>query len=289
MMAWRMRAVFAGLAAALAALGLARASEPGGGTDGPAPRRAGRPAPEARLRRRLREPAHALRGRPALALDLRRRAREHGGDADPAEQRRARGLCRPCLAGAPARARPDPFRTGPEGLKIVADRPRPALAHALEGHPYASGLITTQPSFSQTFGYFEMRRGCRAARGSGPPSGCCRRPRLAAGDRRDGEHRRSRRRLPDHPLQARPTPGVEIAARRPGRLPRLRRRWDPQWVAWYVDGRETARRPTPPDADKPMYMLVNLAVGGHWPGAPMLDPLPGGDDGALGARLPVRP
>jgi beta-glucanase (GH16 family) len=44
--------------------------------------------------------------------------------------------------------------------------------------------------------------------------------------------------------------------------------WDPQQVVWYVDGRETARKPTPPDANKPMYLLVNLAVGGHWPGVP---------------------
>ncbi len=43
--------------------------------------------------------------------------------------------------------------------------------------------------------------------------------------------------------------------------------WEPGSLAWYVDGIERARveHATP---SEPMYILVNLAVGGTWPGSP---------------------
>jgi beta-glucanase (GH16 family) len=51
--------------------------------------------------------------------------------------------------------------------------------------------------------------------------------------------------------------------------------WEPQAIRWYVDGRLYQTR-TPADLpagtkwvfDHPFFMLVNLAVGGSWPGNP---------------------
>ncbi|WP_395670688.1 family 16 glycosylhydrolase [Phenylobacterium sp.] len=44
--------------------------------------------------------------------------------------------------------------------------------------------------------------------------------------------------------------------------------WNAQDIVFYVDGAEVWRTPTPSDMHKPMHMIVNLAVGGNWAGAP---------------------
>lgn len=44
--------------------------------------------------------------------------------------------------------------------------------------------------------------------------------------------------------------------------------WGPKVVIFYFDNEEVWRHPTPPDLHKPMFLIVNLAVGGHWPGPP---------------------
>jgi len=45
--------------------------------------------------------------------------------------------------------------------------------------------------------------------------------------------------------------------------------WEPDRIVWYLDGEEYWRYE---DADHipdvPMYLLVDLAVGGNWPGPP---------------------
>ena len=46
--------------------------------------------------------------------------------------------------------------------------------------------------------------------------------------------------------------------------------WEPTTITIYFDGQPTASWPTPSDMNQPMYMLINLAVGGpgSWPGPP---------------------
>ncbi|UVF18413.1 glycoside hydrolase family 16 protein [Microvirga terrae] len=44
--------------------------------------------------------------------------------------------------------------------------------------------------------------------------------------------------------------------------------WQPGKLIWYVDGKETYRFSSPSVSAKPMYLLLNLAIGGHWPGDP---------------------
>lgn len=42
--------------------------------------------------------------------------------------------------------------------------------------------------------------------------------------------------------------------------------WTPEYIAWFVDGQETQRVKN--FAFEPHYYIINLAVGGYWPGYP---------------------
>jgi hypothetical protein len=51
----------------------------------------------------------------------------------------------------------DPFKIRDGILSIVASRTPPALKSVLFNNEYVSGILTTQSSFSQKYGYFEIR------------------------------------------------------------------------------------------------------------------------------------
>jgi beta-glucanase (GH16 family) len=42
--------------------------------------------------------------------------------------------------------------------------------------------------------------------------------------------------------------------------------WSKDYIAWFIDGKETQRVKN--FAFEPHYYIINLAVGGHWPGNP---------------------
>ncbi len=44
--------------------------------------------------------------------------------------------------------------------------------------------------------------------------------------------------------------------------------WGPNTITWYFDGQKVFQTATPSDMHQPMYIIVNDAVGGHWPGPP---------------------
>jgi hypothetical protein len=44
--------------------------------------------------------------------------------------------------------------------------------------------------------------------------------------------------------------------------------WGPSTITWYFDGHPVYQASTPADMHSPMYMIVNLAVGGLWPRSP---------------------
>lgn len=159
----------------------------------------------------------------------------------------------------------NPFRTEAGALSIIAAR---ANDPRLFGYGYTSGLITTRPSFAQTYGYFEMRARLPAGKGLWPafwllPADGGWPPEI---DVMESVGDPSKAYVTAHSKRAKAA-GVEVKLTA-GRFHTFAVAWDAKQLIWYLDGRETARQATPADLDRPMFMLANLALGGGWAGAP---------------------
>ena len=140
------------------------------------------------------------------------------------------------------------------------------------GRPYVSGLITTEPSFTQRYGYFEMRAKLPAGRGLWPAFWLVSLTHTGHFEIDVFEM------LGDEPrtiYQSTHHPGGGVHLRRDlgfdtsSDWHRYGLKWTREALVWYVDGKETARTDGAMFRDAaPMYMLANLAVGGDWPGPP---------------------
>ena len=175
----------------------------------------------------------------------------------------------------------DPDISGPRGslglnpfslrngvLSITAVPTPPEIKPILNNYGYMSGLITTQPSFAQTYGYFEMRARLPRGKGLWPafwllPLDQSWPPEI---DVMESIGNPSQVFVTTH-SKASKQEGFERRIS-PDEFHTFAVSWDPMNVIWYIDGREAGRHATPADMHKPMFMLANLAVGGQWPGAP---------------------
>ena len=172
----------------------------------------------------------------------------------------------------------NPFVNQGGMLELVA-KPAPAgLSAQLGGYRYFSGLISSQPSFAQTYGYFEMRAKIPRGKGLWPafwmlPADFSWPPEL---DVMESIGDPSAYYTTAHSAVTKMAAGLKTDIV-PDAFHTFAVAWDEKQIVWYVDGREVNRQPTPPDMHKPMYLVANLAVGGNWPGSP---------DGAT--RFPAR-
>ena len=167
-----------------------------------------------------------------------------------------------------------------DGMLTIAARPASAGEPALEhGLAYVSGLITSEESFLQRYGYFEARVRMPVGKGLWPAFWLLPRFRvhkdpklpqppaeidvfenigkreelhltLHYGTRQDKRHASVA--VAVAPVDAFHVYGVLVSARD---------------IVWYIDEHEVHREPNH-DFHHPAYMLLNLAVGGDWPGTP---------------------
>ena len=179
----------------------------------------------------------------------------------------------------------NPF-TIDNGILTIEAAPSDSIILSAVGQwaKYTSGMITTQFSFSQTYGYFEIRAKLPPGRGLWPafwilPVDKTWPPEVDAmeffGDTsKDGQGGRTKIHYASHTV--------------PGQKDKACNEWfdvgidvtkdfhvygvnvQPDKITYYFDGKAYATCKANPDTYKPFYILVNLAVGGHgsWPGTP---------------------
>jgi beta-glucanase (GH16 family) len=161
----------------------------------------------------------------------------------------------------------NPFAVHDRQLDLIAE-PVPSRRQAdLGGLSYTSGMISSQPSFSQTYGYFEACVKLPEGKGLWPavwmlPADLGWPPEI---DIMESIGTSSQAFMSVHGGTT--DKGVEVHPT-PGDFHVYAVSWDPATVIFYLDGKETMRMPTPPTMHKPMYIVANLAVGGNWPGSP---------------------
>jgi beta-glucanase (GH16 family) len=162
----------------------------------------------------------------------------------------------------------DPFKVHDGTLDLIANPASPDVERAIGGYHYVSGMISSQPTFSQLYGYFEARVKLPRGKGLWPavwllPADLSWPPEIdimeSIGDPMTAY-------MTVHSARAK-TVGVPVHPASDG-FHDYAVEWDPSQIIFYLDGAETQRSPTPADMHKPMFVLANLALGGGWAGPP---------------------
>ncbi len=157
-------------------------------------------------------------------------------------------------------------------LRVKADKGQ--AFYSGKQREYTSGMMSTYGKFSQEYGRFEIR--CRVPKGKGLwpafwllPDPLAWPPEIDVleilGHQTDKvymtHHFRDQQRK--HGSHGGSWTGSDFSAG----FHEYAVEWSPQAIVWFVDGTERYRSEKSIPHGK-MYMLVNLAVGGDWPGAP---------------------
>ena len=167
----------------------------------------------------------------------------------------------------------DPFRISDGNLEIVAEPLKEDIRQFTWRGSYASGLLT-KGSFSQKYGVFEIRAKMPWRKGLWPafwllPANNIWPPELdileILGDNPQklyvswhsnvGGTHSSETKTIDVPDTSTEFHTYSID-------------WTKDAINWFCDDIQVARKSTPEDFRQPIYGLLNLEVGGGWPGAP---------------------
>lgn len=173
----------------------------------------------------------------------------------------------------PLELRYDPFSIQPDGLHIKASvlTPEQQRAYKLDNfRRFGSGILVSRKSF--TYGKFRMVAKLPSARGSWPafwllPSSRAWPPEIDVFEGMVWGPHESEIHLGVLPTkeEGKPYLGWHKLGVNPSRdFHEYGLDWNEKTITFLFDGQVLATQPTPPSMKQPMYMLVNLAVGGKW-------------------------
>ncbi len=166
----------------------------------------------------------------------------------------------------------DPFSLDAGILTLQANPTPPADLACLMNLPYTSGTIISYPTFDATYGFFETRAKLPPGQGLWPAFWLLDEnlqwpPEIDIFEFIGGQYTTLEMHTHDsnstYAFGATSTvPDVSLAFHVYGLD------WEPDTITWYFDGVQQAQTATAPDLNQPMYILLNLAVGGagSWPG-----------------------
>ena len=158
------------------------------------------------------------------------------------------------------------------GVMTITASPTPAQdLQYLGNSPYISGQLNTEGSFSQTYGYFEMNAQLPGGgQGLWPafwllPANNTWPPEIDVFEQVSSPTSNIFTTI--HDISGNSSSNFNIGDTSAG-YHKYGVLWTSQAITFYVDGQKVFSTPTPADYNQPMYMLMNLAVGGTWPGSP---------------------
>ena len=166
----------------------------------------------------------------------------------------------------------DPFKTHDGILSITATRTPPELKPVLFDNEYISGILTTQNSFAQKYGYFEIRAKVPVGDGVWPAFWLLANdggwpPELdvmeGRGEQPGAIAMTTHWRHPD-------TQKIEsceqnfTVATAPSEFHNYGALWERDRITYFIDRKPVADIKVPVGFDDPMYMIINLAMGAKW-------------------------
>lgn len=161
----------------------------------------------------------------------------------------------------------NPFSVDDGVLTITAARAAEAIKPYINNYEYTSGMLTTYESFSQTYGYFEIRADMPDNHGVWPafwllPADGSWPPELDVVEMRGQDPNTVHVAAHSKETGSRTTVGSAVNVPDTEGFHTYGLLWTQDELVWYFDDVEIFRTDTPADMHDPMYMLVNLAVGG---------------------------